>query len=461
MTNIKVDFLHWDIETLTHAYQTKQLSPVDVMKVMLERISHDELNAFITVTADDAIAEAKQAEDEINAGISKGPLHGVPIAIKDIIFTEGVRTTMGSDIYSDYIPTYDATAVQKLKEAGAIIVGKLNTQQFAYGATGDRSHVGPVKNPHNKEKMSGGSSSGSVAAVASSLCYGALGTDTGGSIRIPSSFGGIVGMKPTFGRVSKYGAYPLCWSMDHIGPMTRTVKDNALLLNVLSGYDERDEYSIEREPEDFTRFLTRGIEGSVIGVLDFKNDPNINEQVRQQTLQAVETFRSLGAEIKYVEIPEMADIMAAFRTILRSEAYAVHEERLSTSDQYDDEVKERLLTGQSVSIREYVEAGQVKQAAIRKYHKIFEEVDVLITPTVPILPANIGQREIDIDGRAVHINLLLNYFTGALNITGLPSMSIPNGFSDCKLPIGLQIIGKEFDEANMYRFAYAFEQSNK
>lgn len=462
MTPIKVeDFLRWDIETLTEAYKTNQLSPVEVTEAILERISKDDLNAFITVTADEALAQAKEAEQAIQNKETIGALHGVPIALKDLIYTDGILTTMGSEIFADFIPSYDATVVQKLKEAGAIIVGKLNTQQFAYGATGDRSHKGPVKNPYNKAKMSGGSSSGSVAAVASYLCYGALGTDTGGSIRIPSSFGNIVGMKPTFGRVSKYGVFPLCWSMDHIGPMTRTVKDNAILLNVLTGYDEKDEYTVNREQEDFTRYLNNGIKDSVVGVLPFEDDPNIHDQVKKRMTDAIDTFRSLGAEVKFVEIPEMTDIMDAFRTVLRSEAYAVHEERLQTDAKYDEEVKERLLTGKSVTVREYVQAKRVRERALRRYNQILSEVDVLLTPSVPILPADIGQREIDIQGKPVHINLLLNYFTGPLNLTGLPSMSIPNGFSDCNLPIGLQMIGKAFDEANMYRFAYAFEQSNK
>lgn len=452
------DFLQWDLSTLSQALKKGELSPVEVTEKTLERIHKvdKELNAYITILAEEALAEAKQAEKEITSGNIKGPLHGVPIALKDLVYTKGIKTTMGSDIYREFIPDYDAAVVERLKEAGAIIIGKLNTHQFAYSTTGDRSHHGPAKNPHDLSKMTGGSSSGSGAAVTASLCYGALGTDTGGSVRIPASFCGIVGMKPTFGQVSKYGTFPLCYTMDHIGPMTRTVKDNALMLNVLAAYDKRDPYSERKEKEDFTRFLDQGIEGTVIGVLS--TTKYVNEEVRKSIDKAVETFKSLGAEIKMIDIPRLDEYLAAFRTILRSEAYAVHEQRLQDyPDQWDEEVKERLSTGAEEKATEYVRAQQIKLEAIREYDEILSTVDVLLTPTVPILPANIGERQIDVDGASVHISLLLNHFTGPTNLNGFPSISVPCGVSESGLPIGLQIVGKPFEEAKIYQFAAAFE----
>lgn len=458
------DFLQWDLVTLAERIRKKEISPVKITVELLHRVKakNDKLNSYITIATDKALDAAKRAEKEINAGNIKGILHGVPIALKDMIFTKDIKTTMGSEIFKSYIPNYDATVVKRLKEAGAIILGKLNTHEFALGGTGDCSYFGAVKNPHDYSKMSGGSSSGSGASVSTFLCYASIGTDTGGSIRTPSSFTGIVGMKPTFGRVSKYGVFPLCYTMDHVGPMTRTVKDNAILLNVLSGYDAKDYYSVKSETEDFTRLIDQDISGSIIGVPSSSYYMGINKDVNEKVKQAIKTLTSLGAQIKEVKIPHMENILSAFRTTLRSESYSVHEQRLSDyPNQWGKEVKNRLLSGMDIRAHEYIYAQKLKQEAIRSYNRIFYEVDVLITPTVPILPANIGKRKIRFNGSDTNINLILNRFTGPINLIGFPAISLPCGNSETGLPIGLQMIGKPFDEANLYRFAYAFEVSDK
>lgn len=456
------DFSIWDLASLSEAIQEKKLSPVDVTKRMLEKIAAEDgkYNAFITVAADEAMEQAKRAQSEIHAGNIRGPLHGVPIAIKDNINTEGVATTMGSAIFKDYIPDHDATVVKKLKEAGAIIVGKLNMHEVAFGTSGDRSFAGPVKNPHDLNKITGGSSSGSGAALAASFCYGALGTDTGGSIRIPASFTGIVGMKPTFGRVSNSGVLPLSWTLDHVGPMTKTVRDNAILMNVLAGYDENDPYAIDITTEDYTSLIGSGINGAVIGIPSgdfFKGgDPDVEKSYRQ----AIKKLEEAGAVIKSVNLPDMEEILNAFRTTLTSEAYTVHEKRLQDfPNLWDDEVRNRLFTSKDTLATQYIAAQQVKRQAIRAFERIFEDVDLLITPTVPILPVNIGDREIMLNGSKIHSSLVLNRYTGPFNITGLPSLSMPCGVSGAGLPIGIQLTGKAFDEANIYRFASVLEDS--
>lgn len=456
------NILSWDIQRVSRLIKTKEVSPVEITKQMLERIDSvdPKLNSFITVASDQAVEQAKMAEKDILTGDYKGPLHGIPIGLKDIIFTKGLRTTMGSEIYEDYVPDHSATVVNKLEQSGAIIIGKLNTHQFAYGPTGDRSHFGPVRNPHDTNKITGGSSSGAGAAVAACLSYGALGTDTGGSVRIPSSFCGIVGMKPTFGRVSKFGVFPLSWTLDNVGPMTRTVTDNAILLNGIAGHDPNDPYSLSKKEEDFTRHINKGIRGMKIGLPTSFYFEGLDEEVEQSVRSAISVLSSLGAEIKEVDIPHIEEIMDAHKTILKSEAYAVHEQRLKDyPDKWDEEVKERLLTGLNPKGFEYAKALQMKQIALNDYKKVMEGVDVLITPTIPILPVEINNRHVDIEKyKGQHIRWSILKLTSPTNFNGLPSLSLPCGLSKQGMPIGIQFIGRQFEEAELYRFGFALEQ---
>ncbi len=455
--------LHLSLGSLANKMRAKQISPVEVTRQLLERIDsvNAESNAYISVLHEEASAAASRAEKEIAAGNVRGPLHGVPVGLKDIIYTNGVRTTMGSQIFRNYVADHDATVVEKLKEAGAVVVGKLNTHQFAYGPTGDRSYFGPVKNPYDGTKISGGSSSGSGAAVAASLCYAALGTDTGGSVRIPASCCGVVGMKPTFGRVSKYGIFPLSWTLDHVGPMTRTVEDNAIVLGVLSGHDARDPYSVRKETEDFTRYLDREMQGSVVGVPSSFYFENVEEEVQAIVNKAIEVFRNLGAEIREVEIPDSEQILAAQRVVLVSEAFAVHEKRLRDQpEHFEEEVRDRLLTGEATRAYEYIQAQQVKRVAVQEYSQALEEADVLVSPTIPVLPTDIGQREVNIRGYKEHVRSALTRLTGPTDLNGFPALSIRCGYSASGLPVGLQLVGRPFDEANLYRFGHAFEQTN-
>lgn len=462
MTSIagKDDVSSWNLASLSHAVREKKLSPVEVTRHLLERIRSVDpsLNAYITVAAEEALTAASRLEKEVSAGSLRGPLHGVPVGLKDIVYTQGMRTTMGAESFRDYVPDYDATVVEKLEAAGAIIVGKLNTHQFAYGPTGDRSYFGPVSNPHDISKISGGSSSGSGAAVASGLCYAAVGTDTGGSVRIPASCCGIVGMKPTFGRVSKYGIYPLSWTLDHPGPMTRTVEDNALLLGMLSGYDKRDPYSARRDTEDFTRLLGQSLEGKVIGVPSSFYFDYVESEVASKVRDAIETLCGLGAEVREISLPRVEEMLTAQRTILAGEAFTVHYDLLREKpDEYDEEVRQRLLVGEEIQTREYINAQQLKHAAVREFEQALEEVDVLASPTLPVLPTDIDQREIDTHGLEEHVRSALTRLTGPTNLNGLPSLSVPCDFSGSGLPIGLQLMGRAFDEAGLYQFGHSLE----
>ncbi|MCI1694843.1 amidase [Aneurinibacillus aneurinilyticus] len=457
---INSDILQLDIYNLSCKIRNKEISPVEIVKQLLKRIEeiNPSIQAFITVASEEAIASAKKAETEIGRGEWKGYLHGVPIGLKDLIYTKGIRTTMGSKIYHHFVPDFDATVVQKLKNAGAILIGKLNTHEFAYGPTGDVSFFGPARNPYNTNHMSGGSSSGSGVAVASALCFGALGTDTGGSIRIPSSACGIVGMKPTFGRVSKHGVYPLGYTLDHVGPMTRTIKDNALLLNVLAGYDPQDPYSRKSENEDFSRYIGDSVKGRVIGVPSSFYFDCLEDEVKERMKEAVAMFQEMGAQCKPVDIPILSRTSWAQLKTLQSEAYDVHEEHLKQeSGNFHPEVLERLRLSAEAKGHEYVQAQTIRRQALESFEKIFEHVDVLVTPTLPILPPKIGQREIKIQGQTEQVRAALLRLTGPTNLTGLPSLSVPCGFSATGLPIGMQLISRPLNEAILYQFGAAFE----
>jgi aspartyl-tRNA(Asn)/glutamyl-tRNA(Gln) amidotransferase subunit A len=438
----------------------RRLSPVEVVRALLGRIEADETNAFITVTAQRALEEASLAESEILAGRHRGPLHGVPVALKDIIYTRGVRTTMGSALYAGHVPDHSATVARKLEEAGSVLIGKTNTHELAYGPTGDRSYFGPTLNPHDARRITGGSSGGSGAAVAAVLCYGALGSDTGGSIRIPAALCGIVGMKPTFGRVSKSGVFPLCWSLDHVGPITRTVEDNALMLNVLAGHDQEDHYSVDRPAEDFTRHLRRGLHGGGIGLPRSFYFDHVDKEVVARVLEAVEVFRSLGARVREVEIPNLIDTLHAHRLILGAEAYAVHEESLENEPEtFDEEVGERLMDGARPRAYRYAKARRRGVLATDEFDHALHGVDALLTPTLPITATDIGQREVSIGDYEESVRSALTRFTGPTNLTGHPSLSIPCGTTATGLPVGLQLIGRHFDEATLYRFGHAYEEA--
>lgn len=445
---------------LSQALRERRISPTEAVETCLERIESDETNAFITVTWERALEEVSRAEKEILRGEYRGPLHGVPVALKDLIYTEGVRTTMGSAFFEDYVPDHSATVVRKLEEAGAVMIGKTNTHEFAYGPTGDRSRFGPTRNPHDLGKITGGSSGGSGAAIATGLCYGALGSDTGGSIRIPAALCGVVGMKPTFGCVSKRGVFPLAWTLDHVGPLTRTVEDNAFLLNALAGHDPEDPYSVDRPFEDFTRELGGGVRGSVVGVPKGFYFEHLEDEVEKRVREAIRVFEELGVEVREVELPNMWETLKAQRLILAAEAYAVHEERLKTEpERFGDEVRERLLDGERPKAHRYATAQQIKLRSAEEFSRALGEVDVLLTPTLPIVATEIGQRETNIGGYDETVPSALTRLTGPTDLTGHPSLSVPCGSTSEGLPVGLQLIGRRFEEAALYRYGHAYEMA--
>lgn len=444
---------------LSQSLRSGRISAQALTREVLERIElhNPTLNAVVTVIADEAMAAARRADREIRSGRSRGPLHGIPIGLKDVIDARGSRTTAGSAFYRDHVADRDATVVRRLRRAGAVLVAKLHTQEFAYGATGEASFVGPSRNPHDLDRMTGGSSGGPAAAVASGMCAGALGTDTGGSIRIPSSLCGVVGLKPTMGRISRAGVTPLSWTLDHVGPITRTVADNAVLFTALSGFDPQDPASARRRPEDFTRDLTAGVRGLSIGVLEPYFE-HLEPEVRRCVDAALRSWKELGSTIKLVTIPELDRIIAAQRTVLAAEAYAVHRRRLEERPElFQDVVGQRLRVGATLPAWEYAESYRLRDRAMRAFDDALADVDVLAAPTVPISAPLRGESETTAAGIHEAVQSALTRLTGPTNFTGHPSMTLPCGHTRHGLPVGVQLISRRWDEAMLYRFGQALE----
>jgi aspartyl-tRNA(Asn)/glutamyl-tRNA(Gln) amidotransferase subunit A len=455
-----------DLTTLTIAEAARrmarqELSPVELTQAALERIAalNARLNAFITVLADRANAAAKAAEREMMAGRRRGPLHGIPIALKDLCATKGVRTTAGSKILRDDIPVEDATVAARLAEAGTILLGKLHMNEFAYGPDGENVHYGRVHNPWNLDRITGGSSSGSGAAVAASLCLGALGTDTGGSIRIPSALCGIVGLKPTYGRVSRAGITPLCWSLDHAGPMAKTVEDAALLLQAMAGYDAKDPGSAQQPVPDYAAALSGDIRGLRLGIPREYFFDMLDPEVEGAVRQAIETLRGLGASVHDVSWPSLRYATLTALILVLAEASAFHEQWVRTRPQdYDPDIALRLKWGLLLPASAYLKAQRLRALMCRDVAQLWRQVDVLVTPATMTVAPYPGELQLRIGNRQMSTREALLRLMRPFNLTGLPAMSVPCGFSAIGLPMALQIAGKPFDEVTVLRVAYAYEQ---
>lgn len=442
--------------------KTKALSPVELTTLLLERIAHvdKQLNSYITVMENEALAQAKQAEREIAEGKYRGPLHGVPIALKDLLHTKGVRTTAGSQVLAENVPNEDATVVKKLKEAGAIIIGKLNMHEFAFGVTNKNKHFGNANNPWDVERSPGGSSGGSGAAVAAGLAFAALGSDTGGSIRTPSALCGIYGLKPTFGRVSKFGAIPLAWSLDHIGPMARSAKDLAIVLQAIAGFDHRDPTTVQVEVPDYVALLENRVSGLKIGMPTNYFFDYLEEEIEVSVKEAIKKLESLGATIVDVTIPNLHLSEYSELVTIQSEAAAYHHDTLlEKSHLYGSDVRTTLQAGELVTAVQYLKAQQARRLIREEMLRIFEEVDVIVAPTVSMVAPKWKESFKTIQGESKAVTAEFVRFAAPANLTGIPSLSIPTGFSTYGLPIGMQLMGRPFQEGTLLSLATAYEEA--
>jgi aspartyl-tRNA(Asn)/glutamyl-tRNA(Gln) amidotransferase subunit A len=451
------DLLRLTIAKAAALIRAKKVSPVDLTQACLARIEklNPALNAFITVTAEAALREARHAEAEVLHGRWRGALHGIPIALKDLFDTAGVRTTAGSGLFKDRVPTQDAEVVRRLKAAGAVLLGKQNMHEFAYGGTSAISHFGPVHNPWGGDYIAGGSSGGSAASVAGELCYGAIGSDTSGSIRGPAACCGIVGLKPTYGLVSTRGAIPLAWSRDHVGPLARTVQDAAILLEAIAGYDAEDPASQKIKMSRYSAGLRGKTSSLRVGVVREFFFDGLHPDIDAAMGDALEQVARLTGDIREVKIP-----VSTNTSVSDAEAHAYHAAWLTkTPELYQPYTRERLRAAGEVTAPAYIEGLRELLQLRHDIHKVFASVDVLVTPTAPIPARRISEAIAD-EPRKIPRPLDLRN-TAPFNINGLPSISIPCGFTKSGLPIGLQISGSPGGERVVLRLAHAFEQATK
>ena len=435
-----------------------ELSPVELTRAFLDRIEalDEALECYITVLHDEAMSEARQAEAEILRGEYRGPMHGIPIALKDLYDTEGVLTTASSKVMADRVPSEDATTTARLRAAGAVLLGKLAMHEFALGGPDPSNGFPLARNPWNLDHIPGGSSSGSGAGIAAGLCMGTLGSCTGGSIRGPASHCGIAGIKATYGRVSRYGVVPLSWTLDHCGPMTWTVEDSAIMLQIIAGYDPKDPTTSRAPVPDYTASLTEDIRGLRIGVprhFFFVDDPLISKDMLSAVEDALKTLEDMGAHVEEVSVPMLEHAGAAQPVIMLSEAFSYHQNNLrSNPELFGEMVRARFRTGGLFASSDYAQAQRVRNVLKRQFAQVLREVDVIASPTMSNPPPRFDETDAMTTSRVPS-------FTGPYNLTGMPAISVSCGFTPEGLPVGLQIAGKPFDEPTVFQVSYAYEQS--
>ncbi len=441
--------------------QQREVSPTEVTQSVLDRVTDldGRLNAFVTVLAERAQEAASRAEAEIAAGSYRGPLHGVPVSVKDLFATAGIRTTASSRILANHVPEEDATVVRRLTDAGAVLIGKTNMLEFAYAAV--HPDFGPTPNPWNLDRSTSGSSSGSAAATAAGMGYASIGSDTGGSIRLPAAWCGIVGLKPTYGRISRHGGIALSWSCDHFGPMTRTVSDCAAVLGAVAGEDPRDSTSGRVSVPDYLVALEESVAGKRLGISDAYLRRNVDPEVQGLVEAAIKVLEQLGAVIKEVTLPSPSDAVAALLGILTPEATVYHLPWLrERPEDYSPAVRERLELGAITPAVSYIEAQRARRRITDEMLDVFDQVDLIAMPTSPTPATLLNQDLVTSDDADPELLATLINFTGPFDLIGLPAVSVPCGFTAGNLPVGMQLVGRPYDEANLLAVAHAYEQVN-
>lgn len=435
----------------------REVGAEEVTRAFLQRIEQldPRLNSYITLTAEAALREARQRDRSRGR---RGPLHGLPLAVKDLCATKGVRTTAGSKILADWVPRADATVVARCRAAGAVLLGKLNMHELAYGVTTDNPHFGATHNPWDLDRIPGGSSGGAGAAVAASLCAGAIGSDTGGSIRIPAALCGVVGLKPTYGRVSRHGIVPLSWSLDHIGPLAKTAEDAALLLEVLAGGDRLDPTSSTRPVPHYRALLRRPPKGLRLGIPREHFFELLDGEVRAAFDSAVGTLKRLGLRPQWLSIPSLPQAQAAEVAIMAAEATTYHARALRAhASDFGPDVRANLELGRLIPATSFLAAQRFRARLAIECAAAFQRVDALVVPSTAIPAPRLGEQVVRVGELPLDVGLLLSRNMMPFNLTGLPAVAVPCGRSRAHLPIGFQLVGRQFDEATILRIAHAYQ----
>jgi aspartyl-tRNA(Asn)/glutamyl-tRNA(Gln) amidotransferase subunit A len=474
-----LDISNLTVKHVSKLIASREISCLELIDATIERIEklNPKLNAFITILGESAKREAKHADSLIKQGKYLGPLHGIPISLKDLIYVKGVRSTSGSKILADFVPNYDSTVTRKLRKAGAIIVGTNNTHEFACGITNINPHYGPSRNPWDIDRMSGGSSGGSAVAVSSGMCLASIGTDTSGSIRVPSSLCGIFGLKPTYGRVSKYGVMPLAPSIDHVGAHARSAWDIAAVLQVIAGYDKMDPSSAKVPVPDYLEEISSSSSDTRNNINDLDSSSSstkfkigipkqfffdmIEPKVMKVFEQFVDRLNECGiTTVSNVDIEGTDKIFETWRAIRLGESAATHDEwMVSRPQDYGEDVIRMLQKGQEITAVHYINAlHKWRQEIKNAFLKAMSGYDALLVPTTIIAAPFLNQKEVNIEGKATEVYLSLSKLTTVFDITGLPALNIPAGLVDSKLPVGVQLVGRPFDESRMLKIAYTYEQ---
>jgi aspartyl-tRNA(Asn)/glutamyl-tRNA(Gln) amidotransferase subunit A len=418
----------------------------------------EQFRAFIRITPEIARTQARRVDERVRAG-EKLPLAGVPFGVKDVFDVGGIPTTFGATVFSDRVAKADATAVKKLVDAGAVCLGKLNLHECAFGFTGENRNFGDSRNPWDAERIAGGSSSGSAVAVALGICPLTLGSDTGGSIRMPSALCGLTGLKPTYGRVSRAGGMPLSWTMDHIGPITRTAAEAALALKILAGPDPADETGSRRPVPDYAAELTARIRGLRLGVMHQWFFEALDPEVGEAVIKGLDKLVGLGARQVEVHLPLLEEVVGAHRAVIFSEASAFHRPHLAAHGRdFADDIRPLLLAGLFIPAVEYLDALRARRIVRREWAKVFENIDVLVTPTTPVTATKFGETTASLAGGSKPLVRAYLDLTLPFNFTGYPAISIPCGFSKAGMPIGMQLVGRPFTESVLLRVAHQYQQ---
>ena len=457
------ELLKLTISEIAPMIQAREVSPVDLTEAALAEAERRQptLNSFITIMREQAMEQAERAEEELSRGEYRGPLHGIPIGIKDNIATGGIKTTLGTKVLKDHVPDEDADVVRRCKAAGAIILGKENLEEFAAGATSNNPHYGPVHNPWGLDHVPGGSSGGGGANVAAGVTFASLGTDLGGSVRLPGAFCGVVGLKQTFGRVSQRGLLVTSFNGDHIGPMTRSVRDSALVLQAIAGYDPLDPSTVPVPVDDYALVMERGIQGLTMGIPSNHYFDLLDPEVEAAVRRAIAALEELGVASLEVSLPSM-EYVGAIRFAAMADSVVTHEPYITTNrEDYGPDTLYRTLAGQFVLGRDYSKAMKVQRIIKEERSRVLQDVDFLVTPTTPMPAPRIDATTIEVDGKAQKVrgpgSGHVSRNTSPENATGFPAITVPCGFSELGLPIGLQFIGRPWEEGNLFRIAHAYE----